>query len=1041
MHPSKVVCPEKPPKCQRLRNLKKIEVALENAELTWYTMNNSNEVSHWIPSNSKLATFSNLVFAVGALLAAMMCLAPTLMQAQQGGGPLDVHLELIGDLNRDSSVDFATDYPLSHQGKEVWIQYNDFDHDGDLAPDNANDIIDGSADAASMASLTLFRLWPPLSDGYSVRIGLVDLDDPIGHFTSASQVIRVFSSRVSGDNSKAILGPGLDEYYYLFDTDAEAEEAMVAGFSAESLERGDLYICAEGLGRGAGARLVLDVVNPSGNVVATDSVFLRVVDATVTPLRNLIRVNNDHDGRQSDVDRLIGKSEDTDAGVYTSGPELTIDNEDDLVPVYLNVFGYPDDATVTLQISMPLTQIVVWGAPERGPQLPVLDYSHPTKSFAVRDLPVTLYMEGNVFSFGEKDTHLSIVAPMSQRTADMTVVDITAVEWADFNSDNPIVADGLNYRIFPDRPSWDSAGDYTSVLITATVTPPVPLTSVKFTSFDVDDPSSTAAPVDDEDQNSDNRGTIDQFQDDEDISDISGSKHRTEVYTDATGKAHALFHVTRQPGDNWRVAAGLVDIGGNCFASQGVEDGSLHCLYPREDPVDHELDWEAMPNEYTSPMLTVWRRLHFERDSMSSPSFAQYAEWGQIVALSTNKSLGSPPAGLKGSQIYATINVNLATGLLSGPDASPNLDSIGLLLGQNGRFEGGTFQIGSGAGAVFWNGLQGNGDTTIYPGIAQGGNVPFTIENPLHLYQNSGMIYGMDQNPSYISPSLPPGSPNFTAFKASVHLNNTWYSGAFLEVAGSPFLVHEVKDAIDPTSDYFDCPYHPDQRADSYITCPVCGAWMIYHPPATMASYIIVLGLQSIDFRLWDDDNPNVLPKIVAAENLANRLADAFIEPHFDTTGVADHNQSDIPFLKNIEYPPDDQVASAVQGWDSKSLNSDSFWVGYLLSGFQGPVLLDGDPSWELGNTVHLGVTSAASGGCVIFQESIREVASTTWVAGLSTLEAKICHFEELTTIHEVGHLVGNSGNEDILDIHYRYTPSYLDLMRSAEHPFPAQAP
>jgi hypothetical protein len=126
--------------------------------------------------------------------------------------------------------------------------------------------------------------------------------------------------------------------------------------------------------------------------------------------------------------------------------------------------------------------------------------------------------------------------------------------------------------------------------------------AVNLTVLDVDDPSSNDPKVDDETKPSDNRG-----------SSIGGP---LPAFTDNQGVALFQLRVTsHKPGDNFRAVATL-DPGSlsNVEAKQNDEDRA---------GVYFKNTGAAIPggNARTvkSEMLTVWRRLHVERDHMKAP--------------------------------------------------------------------------------------------------------------------------------------------------------------------------------------------------------------------------------------------------------------------------------------------------------------------------------------------------------------------------------------------------------------------------------------
>lgn len=131
--------------------------------------------------------------------------------------------------------------------------------------------------------------------------------------------------------------------------------------------------------------------------------------------------------------------------------------------------------------------------------------------------------------------------------------------------------------------------------------------------FDVDDP--THSDVDPSnvidsngDQGNDNRG-----------SPSGGTLSATSATTDSNGEAILDFTVTKQPGDNFRIACALDQSSLNALT---VTDSSSASYVSPSD---------AQPGNFSggvSEMLTVWRNLWIERDSMDQPNKSYF--WGYV---------------------------------------------------------------------------------------------------------------------------------------------------------------------------------------------------------------------------------------------------------------------------------------------------------------------------------------------------------------------------------------------------------------------------
>lgn len=167
---------------------------------------------------------------------------------------------------------------------------------------------------------------------------------------------------------------------------------------------------------------------------------------------------------------------------------------------------------------------------------------------------------------------------------------------------------GGGQRIFPDKLTSGDTVNRTRVRIRA-ATASGANKVIFFRSYDLDDPSSSAAPVDSNDTSGatgdDNRGVPRLG-----IMTTAGGTGSTNVVsalTDSNGIALADLTVSVQPGDNFIVAAGSDQTYLNSVAVNGVnlrEDGSY--------------GGKLLPTVQAqiTPMVTVWRRVHIEMDSM-----------------------------------------------------------------------------------------------------------------------------------------------------------------------------------------------------------------------------------------------------------------------------------------------------------------------------------------------------------------------------------------------------------------------------------------
>ena len=176
--------------------------------------------------------------------------------------------------------------------------------------------------------------------------------------------------------------------------------------------------------------------------------------------------------------------------------------------------------------------------------------------------------------------------------------------------DNPGVNGGK--RVFPDQLSPTDMENRRYVILRVSTTPAAPGQPIRLKSFDVDDPIAFDQDIDrlidPNDLNiapagDDNRGTP-----------KPGVLSTNLLTLDVFGRASTLFEVTLQPGDNFRVAA-LLDTEGAA--------AHLDLLQVQNEPLFYYVTADnKQVSDFAgsvSPMLTVWRKLHLEFDSMAAP--------------------------------------------------------------------------------------------------------------------------------------------------------------------------------------------------------------------------------------------------------------------------------------------------------------------------------------------------------------------------------------------------------------------------------------
>jgi hypothetical protein len=172
----------------------------------------------------------------------------------------------------------------------------------------------------------------------------------------------------------------------------------------------------------------------------------------------------------------------------------------------------------------------------------------------------------------------------------ITIIKVDSVEWVAVDSPldtNPNTGGGK--RIYSGKQTPTDTTNRKKVKARATITPAIAGQTVYFKVFDVDDPWTDASPIDSNGADgTDNRGS-------------AGSLSAGTATTDASGIAEVEFTVSLQPGDNFRVGA--------CCCSD------LSSVADNDVPANNTPTIAGQPGTY-SEMLTVWRKVWVERDSM-----------------------------------------------------------------------------------------------------------------------------------------------------------------------------------------------------------------------------------------------------------------------------------------------------------------------------------------------------------------------------------------------------------------------------------------
>ena len=212
---------------------------------------------------------------------------------------------------------------------------------------------------------------------------------------------------------------------------------------------------------------------------------------------------------------------------------------------------------------------------------------------------------------GDRPTKYAADSDATPDDVTVKVVKVDTLVWETYDDNTTLdTLPDASKRIYPGVKNLDDFANWTKrkkVTVKATVTPVVADADVTFSKWDVDDPYSDTAgnPVDDDD-GPDNYGL--------------GSSMATYAATNASGEATVTLTVSVKPGDNFKIAAATSALRVDEM-TQLAADGH-----------------EALPDTVKlSAMLTVWRKLHVQVDSMGK----EYVT-GQSTSLEAMKLTDDP---------------------------------------------------------------------------------------------------------------------------------------------------------------------------------------------------------------------------------------------------------------------------------------------------------------------------------------------------------------------------------------------------------------
>ncbi|MCB0557056.1 MAG: hypothetical protein KDD02_26145 [Phaeodactylibacter sp.] len=594
------------------------------------------------------------------------------------------------------------------------------------------------------------------------------------------------------------------------------------------------------------------------------------------------------------------------------------------------------------------------------------------------------------------------------------------LDTADPNFGQHTYSDGstplLSQRVFPGgRILGNSVSpllDTVKLKVQLSVAPPEPVTLFLRT-FDVDDPSSKNGPVDPNDRHAmgnymgtqiytsplfydsheDNRGAVNgkkagHFVDDTDNDGIIS------VAFNSAQPVEKLFRVSTHPGDNYRVAASFELPFLQMLVNEDRKKHGLSIVHPRAGKNEIPLS-----RFFTSPVLTVWRLLHIEFDSMENVVDDKNKKVGMFTDF--DGPLATAARAIKGIGVTLEDEPNSS-------DNPPSLDR-GYSSSWNGRFENGTLIVGR------------------------------QFSQKIDIKANEAHKAIFDKPASFLPVEF------------SIYLpSGDSISGEVIQISHPLDFVYELNVAYGNLS----------QAITGYpmrvgLGTPVNLSWVNAGANQVASSSLNIL------FDLWDDDATaadNLLPYNFNTDpdGLKGDLAafqDAYIEP----TDYPNNLPNLIPFYPNLIEKDTINNRYTIYG-DSRMVENTFYklvWIAYTAAVFQtGAWRKDADPNKEFENDpsnpklngLNLGLTvhslndsdnKVSKGGnySVIPFENFRDANS-------SGIIPNVVSFRGRSIAHEIGHQFGFSHTENIENLmrstliqnnNGKFGPIHINLIRSRQ--------
>jgi hypothetical protein len=284
-----------------------------------------------------------------------------------------------------------------------------------------------------------------------------------------------------------------------------------------------------------------------------------------------------------------------------------------------------------------------------------------------------------------------------------------------------------NVRVFPDARIANTSVPVNHVdLEVELAVAPVEDVQIFVKALDFDDPETDTTEIDPNDTGGGgtyNGSALTYTEHDDNRGDVGGRKSGALAGQDAAGiaplqftannkSAKVDFTTTLQPGDNFIcVVNGDRDYLGAIENKDHDDDFGVVDSHIRGSGNDENVVQDPPESRYVSDVLTVYRVLHVERDSMVAVPAPPAVNHNRLITTLSQLRTGTTEA--------------VTTGALNAGDPSKNL---GPPDNGDGRFQQGRLTLGTGGAAIVVNPVVGNGPSYVRNGAAM--VIPFVLTKP-----------------------------------------------------------------------------------------------------------------------------------------------------------------------------------------------------------------------------------------------------------------------------------------------------------------------